>query len=1052
MLKDSCSSDRLSLPGAMDDGMLKETKVGSFSYEHKYCPEDEGELAVAVRKDKDRYHVTLITDIPGPLTLHWGVAKRFRDQWTLPPSSLLPAGTVIFQDKAAETPFLDEGGRRKIHLLMRGKNAPMGIAFVLRQGLTGRWLKDDGRDFYIPVVIPPEYAGFLGDLALAGLAHEIIEKEMSPYSWTLMHRFNLCYDLLDNVENNIDGLALIYVWLRYSAIRQLDWQRNYNTKPRELSHAQDRLTLKLAEYYVNQPQGREFIRLILTTMGRGSEGQQVRDEVLNIMHRHHIKEVSGHFMEEWHQKLHNNTTPDDVAICEAYLQFLMSDGDLDTFYDTLETGGVTRDRLESYERPIVSHPDFIPNLKEALIHDFEHFLGILKAVHSGTDLGTATRAARRLFDTRVNDLMDFIWKHRNDPEMQVRILVENITEARRYLKIQLEDLPTNGRDLLFLDLALENLLRVVMERNLHAYLSGDELVELIAMVVENFLISRDDDELTYSLGHWKRLMEMPGFARQWSLEAKAVLDRIGRALGANIDDYYHVLQPKAEFLGKAFDAEPWTITLFSEEVVRGSPAFVLSMLLRQMDPILRKSAQLGNWQVVSPGRGVGKVEVVASLKSVQGKNLAHPTVIVADRITGEEEIPEKVAAVITPDATDIVSHVAIRARNARLLFATCYDQDTIAELKSFSGHWLKLSVSAAGDVVFEEGRQEVKAKGTRSPYVQTVSQRLSRPAFTVYAVSGRDFSEKNVGGKSNNLKHLKDKAPNWINIPTSAALPFGVFERVLAQEKNKETARHYETLIQQLEKHEGKVRYEVLSELHKTVMALEVPDELVSSLCEVMDEAGISWPANWEDTWMCIKGVWGSKWNERAYMSRRARRISHEDLFIAVLIQEVVEADYSFVIHTVNPFAGNRDQIYAEVVPGLGETLVGNYPGKAFSFTCTKGGGEPEIVAFPSKSLGLFGSGLIFRSDSNGEDLADYAGAGLYDSIMLKPPTRVSLDYNAELLIRDKDFRKEFMGTVANIGTAIEKALGCPQDIEGAYRKGEYYVVQTRPQVGIEGE
>ena len=46
----------------------------------------------------------------------------------------------------------------------------------------------------------------------------------------------------------------------------------------------------------------------------------------------------------------------------------------------------------------------------------------------------------------------------------------------------------------------------------------------------------------------------------------------------------------------------------------------------------------------------------------------------------------------------------------------------------------------------------------------------------------------------------------------------------------------------------------------------------------------------------------------------------------------------------------------------------------------------------------------------------------------------------------------EFMGAVANIGTAIEKALGCPQDIEGAYRKGEYYVVQTRPQVGIEGE
>lgn len=27
-------------------------------------------------------------------------------------------------------------------------------------------------------------------------------------------------------------------------------------------------------------------------------------------------------MEEWHQKLHNNTTPDDVPICSAYIAFL----------------------------------------------------------------------------------------------------------------------------------------------------------------------------------------------------------------------------------------------------------------------------------------------------------------------------------------------------------------------------------------------------------------------------------------------------------------------------------------------------------------------------------------------------------------------------------------------------------------------------------------------------------------------------------------------------------------------------------------------------------
>ena len=43
-----------------------------------------------------------------------------------------------------------------------------------------------------------------------------------------------------------DGLALMFAWLRFSQTRQLDWQRRYNTKPKELSHSQDRLTMRLA--------------------------------------------------------------------------------------------------------------------------------------------------------------------------------------------------------------------------------------------------------------------------------------------------------------------------------------------------------------------------------------------------------------------------------------------------------------------------------------------------------------------------------------------------------------------------------------------------------------------------------------------------------------------------------------------------------------------------------------------------------------------------------------------------------------------------------------
>lgn len=83
-----------------------------------------------------------------------------------------------------------------------------------------------------------------------------------------------------------------------------------------------------------------------------------RDEILHIMHRNRIPEVKGTFMEEWHQKLHNNTTPDDVPICAAYLAFLESDGDEGRYWRVLSDNGITRERLESFDRPIVSRPQF----------------------------------------------------------------------------------------------------------------------------------------------------------------------------------------------------------------------------------------------------------------------------------------------------------------------------------------------------------------------------------------------------------------------------------------------------------------------------------------------------------------------------------------------------------------------------------------------------------------------------------------------------------------------------------------------------------------------
>jgi hypothetical protein len=168
----------------------------------------------------------------------------------------------------------------------------------------------------------------------------------------------------------------------------------------------------------------------------------------------------------------------------------------------------------------------------------------------------------------------------------------------------------------------------------------------------------------------------------------------------------------------------------------------------------------------------------------------------------------------------------------------------------------------------------------------------------------------------------------------------------------------------------------------------------------------------------------------------------------------VVDAQYAFVLHTRNPVTGAADEMMGEVVVGLGEALVGNYPGRALGFVAPKAaGGAAAVSRFPSKRTGLFlpageGGTLIFRSDSNGEDLEGFAGAGLYDSVMAVPAAERPVDYEEERLLFDDAFRADLLGKLAAAGRAVEAAMGgAPQDIEGAVRDGVVYIVQTRPQV-----
>jgi alpha-glucan,water dikinase len=1025
-------------------------------------------FAVEKRSSEGDLEVVVRLTGGGRQVLHWGLAQRRPGQWQAPRESLWPAQTRAFGPQAVQTPFPAGEAERAITLRFPQAEAPRFLVFVLFDPDTHRWDNNGGKDYWYALTERPA-AG----LPLSALQERIVEGEMGPHGWTLMHRFNLCHELIEEADGAREAWATLFVWLRYSAIRQLDWQRNYNTKPRELAHAQDRLTLRLATAFLQQPSQRELVRGMLAGLGRGGDGQRIRDEILHIMHRHHIKEVGGTWMEQWHQKLHNNTTPDDIVICEAYLAFLDANGDPRRYHETLLAGGVTRERLAGFERPINTEPEWHPHLKEGLLHDFGHYLVLLKSVHSGTDLSTAVNSGSALLDGAARDTLGWLLHHFQNPHVGVTELAGKITDVRHGLHARLDHETNPGavKELLYLDLALEQALRTVIERAIHGGFSGEQMQELIGRVLANLLLvaqaapPRDASdaaaappgELAQCQREWQRLPAGQGSGADWALHAKAALDRLRRAVEAHIDASYQLLQPAAERLGRSFNAEEWVVKLFSEEVVRGQPVFLLSMLIHHFDPMLRQQARLGDWQVISPSSAVGVVEVVEAFRTVQGRRFDRPTIIVAEKVSGDEEPPEGVRAVITPSSVDLVSHVAVRARNASLLFATCFDRNVFDKLKATKGRVVELKVSATGDVLFAESAPQAALPATAKAAPAPVRFEAAKPSLEVLLL--QEFTRGRVGGKSWHLKELAAKLPEGVHTPRSVALPFGVFDAVLSDPANQAAAARFQDLLGALEAGAQRGREAdaaptppALAAIRACVLELQLPRALQDNLQRALKQAGFAQTLSQEAATQAgarIRQVWASKWNERAWFSRQARGFPEHAVQMAVLIQEVVEAEFAFVLHTVNPFSGNRAEVYGEVVLGLGETLVGNYPGRALSFVWPKSGGAPTVLAYPSKSLGLFGAGLICRSDSNAEDLEGYAGAGLYDSVLLEAPRAATLDYTGEPLVWGPEFRAKLLDRIAFLGKSVEDAFSAPQDIEGAVAAGTLYVVQTRQQVGL---
>lgn len=71
-----------------------------------------------------------------------------------------------------------------------------------------------------------------------------------------------------------------------------------------------------------------------------------------------------------------------------------------------------------------------------------------------------------------------------------------------------------------------------------------------------------------------------------------------------------------------------------------------------------------------------------------------------------------------------------------------------------------------------------------------------------------------------------------------------------------------------------------------------------------------------------IRRCWASLWTDRAVAYRAANGIDHRAAWLAVVVQEMVDAEVAGVMFTADPVTGRRRRAVIDAAPGLGEAVV----------------------------------------------------------------------------------------------------------------------------------
>jgi rifampicin phosphotransferase len=448
------------------------------------------------------------------------------------------------------------------------------------------------------------------------------------------------------------------------------------------------------------------------------------------------------------------------------------------------------------------------------------------------------------------------------------------------------------------------------------------------------------------------------------------------------------------------------------------------------------------YQALNLAKGLGRVHVVEKLDET--------VEIGFNEILVLNEVPislPPVAGVIVSKPSTPLSHINLLVKGWGV--PNAYIKDAHELLKQYDGWWVSFETLPDRYVI---KRADVKQL---DEYQKRLAARkdLMTPRVNLSATRLADLREQRArmsdayGAKSANLGEVVRARLRGITVPNGFTIPIHFYDRFIKENNLEEPI--FEMMNDQRFVHDPPYRRQRLTEMRARIQAGKLSEQLRAELARKVraEYAGkglfVRSSSNVEDLpnfsgaglydtvpnvkgeeklFEAVKTVWASLWNFQAYEARERAGVDHSKAYMAVLIQEGVNADSAGVMITTDPFdADNRGAIYISAKRGLGIKVV-------------EGKRIPEQLIFLPRANAVK---VLTRSEE--ESLLTFDETGGVREVPISGERAVLTDAVVRRLARAASLIKNVFG-------------GKEQDIEWVFMGDRIYIVQSRPYVqGVSG-